>query len=203
MTNESIVHVIDDYAAARDSLGFLLDCAGLPVRTYPSAADFLTVASNARQGCIVTDVRMPDMNGLEMVARLRALGVLLPVIIITGHADVPLAIQAMKAGVADFVEKPFGDDAILKAIRSALASHVERGQRERNRDDIVTRLATLSTREKQVLEGLIEGQANKVIAYDLSISARTVEVYRANVMTKMGAASLSELIQLVMTARLS
>lgn len=202
MAAEPIVHVIDDDEAARHSLAFLIDCAGLEVRSYGSAIEFLKAVPTLDHGCIVTDVRMPEMSGVELIARLKALGVTDPVIVITGHADVPMAIQAMKAGVADFIEKPFGDDTILAAIRSALARQSDRGQVQAERDQYLERTATLSAREREVLEGLIEGHPNKIIAFDLGISARTVEVYRANIMTKMQAGSLSELVRMVMIARL-
>ena len=202
MVDEPTVHVIDDDEAARQSLAFLLDCAGLAVRSYESAAEFLTAVPTMEHGCIITDVRMPGMSGVELIGRLKALAVADPVIVITGHADVPLAIQAMKAGVADFLEKPFGDDAILDAVRSALARRTDVNLAKDERDRFITLLDTLSQREREVLDGLVEGRANKVIAFDLGISARTVEVYRANVMTKMKAGSLSELVRMVTIAKL-
>lgn len=197
MATEPVVHIIDDDEAARDSLSFLIDCAGIRVRTYPSAIAFLAAVPGMEHGCIVTDVRMPEMSGVELIERLKAIGVTDPVIVITGHADVPMAIQAMKAGVADFLEKPFSDDAILEAIRAALARHHDQSEAEAERARIRERLAILSPRERDVLRGLAQGHANKVIAYDLAISARTVEVYRANLMTKMQARSLSELVRMV------
>ena len=202
MADEPTVHIIDDDEAARDSLAFLLDCAGLAVRSYESAAEFLKAVPTMEHGCIITDVRMPGMSGVELIGRLKALAVADPVIVITGHADVPLAIQAMKAGVADFLEKPFSDDAILGAVRSALSRRTDVNQAKAERDQILNLLATLSQREREVLDGLVEGRANKVIAFDLGISARTVEVYRANVMTKMKAGSLSELVRMVTIAKL-
>ena len=202
MAAEPVVHVIDDDETARESLEFLLDCAGLRVQAYESAVAFLEAVPAMEHGCIVTDVRMPEMGGVELIGRLKALGVPDPVIVITGHADVPLAIQAMKAGVADFIEKPFSDDAILGAVRAALARDSDRNQAQAERDQILAKLETLSQREREVLDGLVEGHANKVIAFDLDISARTVEVYRANVMTKMQAGSLSELVRMVTIARL-
>ena len=202
MAAEPMVHVIDDDDSARQSLEFLIDCAGLRVRSYASAVEFLAAVPDMEHGCIVTDVRMPEMSGIELLGRLKALGVRDPIIVITGHADVPMAIQAMKEGVADFIEKPFSDDAILGAIRAAVARQSDRAQADEERAQVNERLATLSQREREVLEGLVEGHANKVIAFDLDISARTVEVYRANVMTKMHARSLSELVRMVTIARL-
>lgn len=201
MANEPIVHVVDDDPAVRDSLAFLLDTADLVSRTYESAAALLAEAGALAPGCIVTDVRMPDMNGLEMVRRLAEMGVRHPVIVMTGHADVPLAIEAVRAGVKDFIEKPFDDEALLSSIRSALADQAGTAEREGQDAEVRDRLASLSTRERQVLEGLVAGRANKVIAYDLEISPRTVEVYRANVMTKMQARSLSELVRMTVLAR--
>lgn len=203
MAAEPVVHVIDDDDSAREALAFLIDCAGMQVRTYNNALQFLDALPELEHGCIVTDVRMPEMSGVELIDRLKALQVPDPVIVITGHADVPMAIQAMKAGVSDFLEKPFSDDSILGAIRSALARHSGREEADAEREAIKARMATLSQREREVLDGLVEGHANKVIAYDLNISARTVEVYRANVMTKMNAGSLSELVRMVTTARLA
>lgn len=203
MANEQVVHVIDDDEGVRSSLAFLLDCSGIPTQTYESAAEFLKVVPMMTHGCIITDVRMPEMNGIELLARLKSMGVPDPVIVITGHADVPMAIQALHAGVSDFIEKPFSDEVILVAVRSALAKQQNRQEVQGERDQIAARMATLSAREREVMEGLIEGKANKVIAYDLSISARTVEVYRANVMTKMQARTLSELVRMVMIARLA
>ena len=200
MANEPIVHVVDDDLAIRDSLAFLLDTAGLVSRTYESAAAQLAHADNLAPGCIVTDVRMPDMSGLEMVRRLAEIGVRHPVIVMTGHADVPLAIEAVRAGVKDFIEKPFDDEALLASIRSALAEQAGTAEREGQDAEVRERLASLSTRERQVLDGLVAGRANKVIAYDLEISPRTVEVYRANVMTKMQARSLSELVRMTILA---
>ena len=203
MASEPVVHVIDDDEAARHSLEFLIDCAGFKVRPYNSAIAFLEAVAELEHGCIVTDVRMPEMSGIELIGRLKALGIADPVIVITGHADVPMAIQAMKQGVTDFIEKPFSDDAILNAIRSALARESDRDRTRAERQQTLERIASLTQREAEVLEGLVEGHANKVIAYDLAISARTVEVYRANVMAKMQARSLSELVRMVTIARIA
>jgi two-component system response regulator FixJ len=197
---EGVVHVIDDDDAMRESLGFLLDSAGLAARTYESAVQFLESDIPPGPACIVTDVRMPDMNGLELVRRLRARGVSVPVIVITGHGDVPLAVEAMKAGVVDFLEKPFDDDIFLGSVRAALDTTVRAHQQEADRNRFDVMLSGLSPREKEVLKGVVAGKPNKIIAYELGISPRTVEVYRANVMTKTGAASLSELVRMALLA---
>jgi len=202
MATEPVIHVIDDDDAARHSLEFMLDCAGYKVRAFPSAVAFLEYVEHHEPGIIVTDVRMPQMTGIELIDRLKSLGVSTPVIVITGHADVPMAIHAMKQGVADFIEKPFSDDAILSVIRAILERADGRDQMRGEQEQILARIETLSQREREVLEGLVEGYPNKTIAYDLGISARTVEVYRANVMTKMQAGSLSELVRMVTIARL-
>lgn len=196
--SEGVVHVIDDDPAMRDSLAFLMDTADLDARTYDSAVAFLDQLPKAAGGCILTDVRMPEMSGLELVARLKELGVDMPVVVMTGHADVPLAIQAMKAGVHDFIEKPFDDEVLLSAVRSALAIGRHQAERSEETAAIRARLDSLSGRERDVLQGLVAGQPNKVIAYELGISPRTVEIYRANVMTKMAAASLSELVRMAL-----
>lgn len=197
---EPVVHVIDDDEAMRDSLSFLLDTAGLPARAYESAVNFLDIAQSLTSGCIVTDVRMPEMTGLDLVQRLKERGVTLPVVVITGHGDVPLAVQAMKAGVADFLEKPFDDEALLSAIRSAMAGPASSAEGSEEGRRFKALIDTLSPREHEVLMGVVAGKANKVIAIDLGISPRTVEVYRANVMTKMSAASLSELVRMALLA---
>jgi two-component system response regulator FixJ len=202
MANEMTVHVIDDDDAARDSLAFLLDCAGLKARSYSSADTFLKAKPPLDQACIVTDVRMPGLSGIELMHALKAQGSDVPVIVITGHADVPLAIQAMKAGAAEFIEKPFSDETILGAIKSVVDRRADTDALEAERRLVLERLATLSQREREVLEGLVAGHANKVIAFDLDISARTVEVYRANAMTKMQARSLSEVVRMMTIAEL-
>ncbi len=202
MPAEPVVHIVDDDEGVRSSLSFLLECSDLTTRTYESAVEFLKAVPTMARGCIITDVRMPQISGMELVTRLKDLGVGDPVIVITGHADVPMAIAALRQGVADFIEKPFSDEAILLAGRSALAKQQSRGEVEIERDAIQQRLATLSGREREVMDGLILGKANKVIAFDLDISARTVEVYRANVMTKMRARTLSELVRMAMIAQL-
>lgn len=198
--SEGVVHVIDDDEAMRESLAFLLDTAGLNSRTYDSALGFLENADLAAPGCIVTDVRMPQMSGLDLVRELNRRGVVRPVIVITGHGDVPLAVEAMKAGVFDFLEKPFSDDALIAAISSALNGQAQSGQQDQERRKFEAVLEGLSPREKDVLRGVVAGKPNKIIAFELGISPRTVEVYRANVMTKTGAGSLSELVRMAMLA---
>lgn len=199
--SDAVVHIVDDDAAVRDSIAFSLGTADLNTRTFESAIALLEALPGIEPGCIITDVRMPEMNGIELVRRLKQLHAPHPVIMITGHADVPLAIEAMKAGVVDFLEKPFEDDALLDAVRRALDLRAESEQQDASLAAVQKRLDTLSTREREVLDGLVAGRANKVIAYDLGISPRTVEVYRANVMTKMEARSLSELVRMTVLAQ--
>ena len=196
MSSDSIVHIIDDDDAVRDSLTFLLASAGMEVRTHESATVFLDTLGKDGAGCVVTDIRMPKMSGIDLLKHVKSLNADLPVIVITGHGDVPLAVEAMKLGAADFLEKPFDDDALLSAIRSALDRHREREKEDGRTAEIRARLASLSAREREVFEGLFTGHPNKTIAYDLGISPRTVEVYRANVMTKMQAATLSDLVRM-------
>ncbi len=198
MTTERVVHVIDDDADVRQSLAFLLTAAGLTVRVHESALAFLDVLPGIKDGCVVTDVRMPGMDGLELQRRLRQHKTRLPVIVMTGHGDVPLAVEAMKSGAVDFIEKPFEDETLLSAIRSALARQAQASDRDARATAIQQRIAKLSEREREVLDRLVAGKANKVIAFELGISPRTVEVYRANVMTKMQAESLSELVRMAL-----
>jgi len=199
MADEAAVHVIDDDEAVRHSLAFLFESAGIPVRLYESAVSFLAVAGSLRTGCILTDVRMPDIDGLTLQRKLIEMGIRLPVIVMTGHGDVPVAVQALKAGAADFIEKPFDDEALLAAVRSALEASRRMREREAEMEDIASRLASLTPRERQVLDRLVAGQPNKTIAYDLGTSPRTVEVHRARVMEKMGARSLSELVRMALS----
>jgi two-component system response regulator FixJ len=200
MTLEGCVHVVDDDDAMRDSLSFLLETAGVSVRTYESPVPFLAALPVERPACLITDVRMPEMSGTDLLRRLEEIGEKLPVIVITGHGDVSLAVEAMKLGAADFIEKPFDDDILLAAVRSALEDRQRRGPSEEERSAALERLSSLSKREREVLEGLMAGHPNKTIAYDLGISPRTVEVYRANLMTKMGASSVSDLVRMALLA---
>jgi two-component system, LuxR family, response regulator FixJ len=203
MTGEVLVHVIDDDEAVRESLEFLLRSAGMRVRTYETAKDFLELLAEDGSGCVLTDVRMPGMSGIELLRHLQAMKYSLPVIVMTGHGDVPLAIEAMKCGAVDFLEKPFDDEILLAAVRSALARDEDgHGAREREREVFALRTAALSGRERQVLEALVTGHPNKTVAHDLGLSARTVETYRAKVMSKMEAASLSELVRMALVAGL-
>lgn len=198
MSNEATVHVVDDDLAVRQSLSFLLASDGLSVRLHESASAFLESLRDAPAGCVVTDVRMPGIDGIELLRRMKAKGWSAPVIVITGHADVPLAVEAMKEGAVDFVEKPFDDERLIATVRAALERGASAAHRDAETAEIKARLATLSERESQVLEGLVVGKANKVIAQDLEISHRTVEIYRANLMTKMKAGSLSELVRMAL-----
>ncbi len=202
MPDNSMVHVIDDDEAVRDSLQFLLGSAKLQVATYDSATAFLAALAGIKGGCVVTDVRMPRMSGIELLRKLKASGIELPVIVMTGHGDISLAVEAMKEGAVDFLEKPYDDEALLKAVHAALDRYARETKREAEKSQIRERLALLSQREREVLEGLIAGQANKVIAANLKISPRTVEIYRAHVMTKMEADSLSDLVRVSLMAGL-
>ncbi len=202
MASSAVVHLIDDDESVRQALAFLLTTAGHAVRVYESGTAFLDALATLQPGCIISDVRMPGVDGLELQRRLKGLDINLPFIIMTGHADVPLAVEAMKAGAIDFIEKPFDDDLLLSAINTALARFSEAGHREAEIAQIQTKLQSLSAREQQVLQGLLAGHPNKTIAYDLNLSPRTVEVHRANVMTKMGATSLSDLIRMSLLAKI-
>ena len=196
------VHVIDDDQAMRESLDFLLGVQGFSVALYSSAAEFLAALPGLpAEDCILSDISMPGMSGIELVRRLKERGARLPIILMTGHADVPMAVEAMKAGISDFIEKPFAQDVLLDAVRTALT----RGAASADGDSdqaAQDRIANLSPRETDVLKGVVEGKANKVIAYELGISPRTVEIYRANLMSKTGARNLSELMRIALAAGL-
>jgi len=201
MSTNNLVHVIDDDDAARESLEFLLKSAKMDVRTYESANAFLRSAPDD-SGCIVTDVQMPGLTGVDLLRQLKARGSTTPVIVITGHGDIQLAVEAMKIGATDFLEKPFDDEVLLASIKSALGQLEKNAKRETERTDLNNRIASLSARERDVLEGLVAGKSNKIIAFELGISPRTVEIYRANVMTKMNADSLSDLVRMALLAGL-
>ena len=198
--DKSIVHVIDDDEAVRQALAFQLESAGIEARTYESAVAFLEVAPTVHTGCIITDMRMPELSGIDLLRRLRELKHAMPVIVITAHGDIPLAVEAMRLGAVDFLEKPFEDEVLLASVRSALDRGGRDQKRQAERSNIEARLAALSNRERDVLKGLVAGHANKQIAYDLGISPRTIETYRANLMIKMQAASLSDLVRMALIA---
>jgi len=198
MSPARLVHVIDDDDAARDSLAFLLGTARMDVRTYESAVAFLSALPGITSGCVITDVRMPELSGVDLLRRLRELKVDLPVIVITGHGDIQLAVEAMKIGAVDFIEKPFDDEMLLASVRSALGRLERDAQQRADHARLAEKLESLSNREREVLDGLVTGKPNKIIAYDLGISPRTVEIYRANVMTKMNAGSLSDLVRMAL-----
>lgn len=202
MPNKGKIYVIDDDEAMRDSLNFLLDSAGFSVTLFESAQHFLDRLAGLEFGCVVSDVRMPGIDGIEMLKRMKASQSTFPILIMTGHGDVPLAVEAMKLGAVDFLEKPFEDDRLIGMIEAAIRQAEPAAKSETITHEIAARVATLSPRERQVMDGLIAGLSNKLIARDYDISPRTIEVYRANVMTKMQANSLSELVRLAMRAGL-
>ena len=202
MPSASLVHVIDDDEAVRQSLEFLLKTARMQVRTYESAAAFLSVLPSVSSGCIVTDVSMPGISGVDLLRRLKELKIAIPVIVITGHGDVQLAVEAMKIGAMDFIEKPFDDEMLLASIKLALGRWEKDAEQRFERTSLLDKLAALTNREREVLEGLVAGKPNKVIAFELGISPRTVEIYRANVMTKLSAGSLSDLVRSALLAGL-
>jgi two-component system response regulator FixJ len=200
--DDQTVHVVDDEEAVRKSLAFLLTMSGFTVRVHESATGFLAAAPSIRNGCLVTDLRMPDMNGVELLRNLKSADLRIPSIVITGHGDVPMAVEAMKAGALDFIEKPFEDELLIEAVKRAAARLTETADGLDDTSTIQARLAELTERERQVLSSVVAGLANKTIAYDLNISPRTVEVHRANVMAKMKAKSLPELVRMALSVKL-
>ena len=195
-SNDYVVHIVDDEEPVRKSLAFLLATSGFTVRLHDSATSFLSVAADLGNACLVTDLRMPDISGVDLLAQLKAMNAMLPAIVITGHGDVPMAVAAMKSGALDFIEKPFEDEVLIEAIRRAAERITGKPD---DVDDVAAlreRFALLSDRETQVLSAVVAGLPNKTIAYDLDISPRTVEIHRANVMTKMQARSLPELVRM-------
>jgi two-component system response regulator FixJ len=200
MSAEPCVFVIDDDPGMRDSLKTLLETSGYQVRAHESAVAFLAGDGPSGRGCVLTDIRMPDMDGLQLQQELRARGANLPVILMTGHGDVPLAVSAMKAGAIDFLEKPFDDTALVNSVNRALEEAQKADATEASTKAVHDRIAQLTAREKQVLDLLVAGRPNKIIAYELSISPRTVEIHRARVMDKMAARSLAELVRMSLFA---
>jgi two-component system response regulator FixJ len=200
MGQKAKVYVIDDDAAMRDSLEFLLDSAGFDITLFDSAQHFLDALPGLTFGCVVSDVRMPGIDGIELLKHMKMMRSSFPILIMTGHGDVPLAVEAMKLGAIDFLEKPFEDERLTTMIDGAIRQAEPAAKSEAAAQEIVTRVESLSPRERQVMDGLMAGLSNKMIAREYDISPRTIEVYRANVMTKMGANSLSELVRLAMRA---
>ena len=196
------IHVVDDDEAIRRSLSFMLKTSGFAVRLFSGGTEFLKEVGTLEGGCVLLDVRMPDIDGLEVQRELRARGMMLPVIIMTGHGDVGMAVAAMKAGATDFIEKPFEKAALLAAIEAACAQASADQGRNSQRETARARLNILTDREREVLKGLVDGLPNKTIAYDLGISPRTVEIYRANLMQKLQVHSLSETLRIAFQAGL-
>jgi two-component system response regulator FixJ len=197
MSDDKAVHIIDDDDAVRDSLMFLLSAAGFGVVPHESADAFLAKVDSLHPICLITDVRMPGTSGIDLLKQLAQRGKAIPTIVVTGHGEIPLAVEAMKLGAVDFFEKPFEDEAVLRAVRAAI-DRQGAGSTSAPKQEIRARIAALSARERQVLDGIVAGKANKIIAHDLGISPRTVEVYRAHVMTKMEAGSVSELVKMAL-----
>lgn len=195
---QSIVYVVDDDKLARESLEWLIDSVGIPVKIYESGQSFLEDYSEGQSGCLVLDVRMPGISGMDLHIKLKEDGCTLPVIIMTGHADVAMAVRAMKAGVYDFIEKPYNDSLMLERIQSAIAFDLDNRKEQERIDEIKKRLATLTSREQEVLHFILKSTANKVIAAELGISIKTVELHRSNLMTKMEASSATELVRLAL-----
>jgi two-component system response regulator FixJ len=198
MTADIVVHIVDDEEPVRQSLAFLLGVAGFAVRTHASATAFLEIAPAIKNGCLVTDLRMPDIDGVELLRRLREMDAMLPAIVVTGHGDVQMAVEAMKNGALDFIEKPFSDEVLLESIGRAVERASSALDAATADAKIRERLGSLSEREIEVLRGIVRGLPNKAVAIELGISPRTVEVYRANLMSKMQATSLAELVRMVM-----
>lgn len=198
--NKATVFVVDDDQAMRNSLKWLIESVGVMVESFASADDFLARYESGRPGCLVLDVRMPGMSGLELQEHLAARNIRIPAVIITGHGDVPMAVRAMKAGAVDFIEKPFNDEALLDAIRRALAFEERERSAQSEHHEIQQRLAHLTPREREVMDMVTEGRSNKEIANTLGVSAKTIEAHRARVMEKMQAGSLAELVRMALAA---
>ena len=202
MTDTPVVHIVDDDPAVRNSLGVLLEVEGFNVQTHSSARAFLDSVEPDEKGCVLTDVRMPEISGIELLAKMKERHLTLPAIVITAYADVPLAVHAMKLGAVDLLEKPVGDETLLASVRHALTHGNDEKLRHAETQTIRTRLEGLTERENEVLTGLLMGRPNNMIANDLGLSTRLVEALRASVMAKMKAASLAELVRMSLTAEL-
>lgn len=200
-SEQRLVHLVDDDAAIRRSVAFMLKTSGHRVESYESGTDLLKEGSHLEDGCILIDIRMPGMDGLEVQQALQEKGISLPVIIMTGHGDVALAVRAMKAGAVDFIEKPFDKDALLGSLEEGYRRLSRKEATHDRARDANVRLQALTAREREVLDGLAQGLPNKTIAYDLGISPRTVEIHRANLMTKLGVRSLSEALRIAFAAQ--
>jgi len=203
MTDRRMIHIVDDEESIRRSAGFMLKTSGFSVATYASGVAFLREVRHAEPGCILLDVRMPEMDGLEVQQALLERGVAMPVIIMTGHGDISIAVRAMKAGAVEFIEKPFEKAMLLDAIGIAFERLDDTGKRAARASDAAVMISALTGREQDVLKGLVEGLSNKAIAYDLGLSPRTVEVHRANLMTKLGVRSLSDALRIAFAANLA
>ena len=203
MPTDRVAYVVDDESTVRRSLALLLRSAGFAVRDFDRGEAFLHATEGGLPfGCVLLDLRMPGMDGLAVQREMAARGVRLPVVVVTAHGDVALAVQAMKAGACDFIEKPYDAETILQAAEAALARGDEERARVRDAEDAAARVAALTPREVEVLQGLVAGRPNKIIAFDLGVSPRTVEIHRANVMAKLGARSLSEAVRIALSAGL-
>ncbi|QAZ44257.1 DNA-binding response regulator [Mesorhizobium sp. Pch-S] len=196
--DDYVVHIVDDEEPVRNSLGFLLGTIGFSVEMHASATGYLAGAPYKGKTCLVTDLRMPDMSGVDLLEKLNERGCMVPAVVITGHGDVPMAVAAMKAGAVDFIEKPFEDDLLIEAIKHAASQFDEIPVQGDGVEALRERLSALSERERQVLSGVVAGQPNKTIANELAISPRTVEVHRANIMAKMQARNLPGLVRMIM-----
>ncbi len=195
---DPVIHIVDDEAPVRNSLAFLLMTAGFAVRAHESGPAFLDAVGDPAAICLVTDLRMPEMNGVELLEAISSRGWIIPAVVITGHGDVPMAVAAMKAGASDFIEKPFADEVLIEAIRRACERVQPRAEAGPASDEVRARLAQLTAREHEILTGIVAGLPNKTIAYDLEISPRTVEVHRASIMNKMQAKSLPDLVRMTL-----
>jgi two-component system response regulator FixJ len=200
MTNDVVIHIVDDEITVRQSLAFLVSTAGYAVRVHDAAAAFLEGCPYPLGHCLITDLRMPGLDGIDLLQRMKAAGPALPTIVITGHGDVPMAVAAMKEGALDFIEKPFEDAVLLEAIERIVGEASRNWDQTRETEGVVERFNSLTERERQVLAGIVAGKANKTIAHEHDLSPRTVEVYRANVMAKMQSKTLPELVRMAIAA---